>query len=62
MQQEHRYQRGDAVQLKQGGPVMHVVGTSHELCYCNWCDEEGELHHGTFMCESLQPIDARQLP
>lgn len=41
---------------------MHVVTTSQNLCYCNWCDEQGTLQHGTFSTGTLQPVDLEQLP
>lgn len=61
MQEQQQFKPGDAVQLKQGGPVMHVVTTSQNLCYCNWCDEQGTLQHGTFSNGSLQPVAPEQL-
>jgi uncharacterized protein YodC (DUF2158 family) len=40
--------RGDRVQCTAGGPTMHVIAASPDLCYCNWVDAFGGLQQGTF--------------
>lgn len=47
------FKRGDSVQYRGGGPVMHVISASGNLCYCHWVDGFGALQQGTFEQRNL---------
>ena len=47
------FRPGDRVQYRDGGPVMHVISASAQLCYCNWVDDFGILQRGTFEQRNL---------
>ncbi|MCS4508875.1 YodC family protein [Xylophilus ampelinus] len=58
---EEKYEVGDLVSLKSGGPVMTVtkVPEPHDLWYrCHWFAGK-KLDHGSFKYEELVPA---QLP
>jgi uncharacterized protein YodC (DUF2158 family) len=48
MDQQAAFNKGDAVQLRSGGPQMSVCALSFSLAYCAWSDEHGGQRYGTF--------------
>lgn len=56
------FRKGDRVQYKGAGPVMHVITISGDLCYCNWVDGFGGLQQATFEQRNLTPANAGPAP
>lgn len=53
--QEERFEAGDVVRLKAGGPPMVVRAVSGDTAYCQWYAGV-DLHQGTFLFTSLRDI------
>ena len=53
--QEERFETGDVVRLKGGGPPMVVRAVSGDTAYCQWYAGV-DLHQGTFLFTSLRDI------
>lgn len=58
-----RFEAGDVVRLRSGGPPMVVRAVSGDTAYCQWYAGV-DLHQGTFLFTSLRDIgrDRRQWP
>lgn len=59
------FRRGDRVQYRNDGPVMHVISLSTHHCYCHWVDAFGVLQQGTFEQRNLThaaPSDSGPVP
>ena len=52
MQIEEKFEAGDVVRLKTGGPPMVVRAVSGDTAYCQWYAGV-DLHQGTFLFTSL---------
>ena len=59
MQSEERFEAGDVVRLKSGGPPMVVRAVSGDTAYCQWYAGV-DLHQGTFLFSSLADISGEQ--
>jgi uncharacterized protein YodC (DUF2158 family) len=55
MQNDERFEAGDVVRLKAGGPPMVVRAVSGDTAYCQWYAGV-DLHQGTFLFRSLHDI------
>ena len=55
VQNEERFEAGDVVRLKTGGPPMIVRAVSGDTAYCQWYAGV-DLHQGTFLFTSLRDI------
>lgn len=55
MQHEERFEAGDVVRLRAGGPPMVVRAVSGDTAYCQWYAGI-DLHQGTFLFSSLADI------
>ena len=53
--EEERFETGDVVRLKGGGPPMVVRAVSGDTAYCQWYSGV-DLHQGTFLFTSLRDI------
>ncbi|HVE54457.1 MAG TPA: DUF2158 domain-containing protein [Ramlibacter sp.] len=53
VQNETRFEAGDIVRLKRGGPPMVVRAVSRDTAYCQWYAGV-DLHQGTFLFTSLR--------
>jgi uncharacterized protein YodC (DUF2158 family) len=59
---KQRFETGDIVRLKAGGPPMVVRSVSQDTAYCQWYAGV-DLHQGTFLFSSLRDINReRRLP
>jgi uncharacterized protein YodC (DUF2158 family) len=59
---EEKFERGDVVRLKNGGPPMMVRAVSGDTAYCQWYAGVN-LHQGTFLFSSLVDVGReRRLP
>lgn len=56
-----RFEMGDMVRLKGGGPAMVVRAISGDTAYCQWYSET-RLQQGTFLLASLQDINREPRP
>lgn len=56
---EEKFQAGDVVRLKAGGPPMVVRAVSRDTAYCQWFAGI-ELHQGTFLFTSLRNISGER--
>lgn len=52
---EERFEAGDVVRLKAGGPTMVVRAVSRDTAYCQWYAGV-DPHQGTFLFTSLHDI------
>jgi len=52
---EERFEMGDVVRLRAGGPPMVVRAVSGDTAYCQWYAGV-DLHQGTFLFTSLHDI------
>mgnify|MGYP001627206820 CR=1 FL=1 len=57
MDSQARYETGDLVRLKNGGPPMLVRAVSGDTAYCQWYAGV-DLHQGTFLFSSLRAAGA----
>jgi len=55
MDNDERFETGDVVRLKAGGPPMVVRAVSGDTAYCQWYAGV-DLHQGTFLFRSLHDI------
>ncbi|HEY0822462.1 MAG TPA: DUF2158 domain-containing protein [Ramlibacter sp.] len=53
--QSDRFEAGDIVRLKSGGPPMVVRAASGDTAYCQWYAGV-DLHQGTFLFSSLRNV------
>jgi uncharacterized protein YodC (DUF2158 family) len=51
-----RFETGDIVRLKAGGPPMVVRSVSGDTAYCQWYAGV-DLHQGTFLFSSLCDVN-----
>lgn len=56
VQSEEKFEAGDVVRLKSGGPPMVVRAVSGGVAYCQWYAGV-DLHQGTFLFTSLRDIN-----
>ena len=58
MTSNNKFERGDKVRAKTGGPIMTVEAAPDHMAYCIWF--EGAIpHEGTFHSESLELVMSR---
>lgn len=56
-----RFEAGDVVRLKSGGPPMVVRSASGDTAYCQWYAGV-DLHQGTFLFSSLRDVSRERRP
>ena len=52
MQEQSKFERGDKVRLRDGGPIMTVQAAPDHMAYCVWF-VDAKPHEGTFHSGSL---------
>ena len=56
-----KFQSGDAVQLKSGGPLMTVQDEVEDLLLCMWVSPTGRICRQTYAPRELQYAEASEL-
>jgi uncharacterized protein YodC (DUF2158 family) len=57
---QKRYQVGDRVELKSGGPIMTVTDLMDSFpddCNCSWFNGENKLEQGAFKMAALKEAE-----
>lgn len=62
VQQVRRFQQGELVRLRSGGPLMTVRGAQGDGVICTWTTEYGQLSTETFPIAALVAVGGRGGP